>query len=78
MSRSFKKINIVKDSNSYGKKSGNKMFRRKSKQITSQVGSDDDLQDELPVTKSEVINDYDVCDWWFFVEGKRGDGKVSK
>lgn len=77
MSRSYKKIPIIKDKPTEGKKQGNKSFRRKSK-----IKIKDERYDELPYDKSEVINDYDVSDYWFFAnevtEIKRKDKKLNK
>lgn len=59
MSRSFKKP-IVKDKNKFSQKQGNKTFRGKSKQLIKMEKFED-----LPIDKSEVVNDYNVSDWWW-------------
>lgn len=77
MSRSFNKNKIIKDKSRHSKNSGktigNKMFRRKSKEKTKLL-----LEDELPHDKSEVINDYNVSDYWFFAWGNELKGKLKK
>lgn len=73
MSRSYKKESIIKDKPTWGKNTGNKMFRRKSKEKTKLL-----LEDELPHDKSEVINDYSVSDYWFFAWGNELKGKLKK
>lgn len=69
MSRSVKKIGIYKDKPTFGKKLGNKKFRRKTKQKIK------NSEEELPIDKSEVINDYDVCDYKFFSKDKKAKRK---
>ena len=64
MSRSFKKP-IIKDNNSFCQKEGHRRFRGKTKQLIKQ-----NKFEELPVTMSEVINDYDVCDYKIFSKRK--------
>lgn len=73
MSRSVKKKAIIKDNSSGFKEIGNRKFRRKSKQKTKL--NDPDVI--LPIDKSEVINDYSVCDWKFHVT-KKNCKKVNK
>lgn len=73
MSRSYKKNKIIKDKTTEGKSLGNKIFRRKSKQKVKLL-----LEDELPHNKSEVINDYNVSDYWFFAWGNELKGKLKK
>lgn len=73
MSRSVKKKPIIKDKPTSGKRLGNKMFRRKSKQKVKNI-TDDTI---LPKDKSEVINDYDVSDFKFSVN-KKNCNKVNK
>ena len=67
MSRSYKKQSIIKDKPASGKRLGNKKFRRKTKQKAKTIKSIDwdSIEDPMlfPEDKSEVINDYDVCDW---------------
>ena len=60
MSRSYKKVAIIKDNNSFSKKLANKKFRRKSKNIDLEKNSE-----KLPIKSNEVINQYDVCDYKF-------------
>jgi hypothetical protein len=55
MSRSRKKVPVVKDKGPE-LKFYNRKFRRKEKQAL-QEGKDP------PVRTSEVVNDWDVCDW---------------
>lgn len=73
MSRSYKKKAIIKDSGLGFKTLGNRKFRRKSKQKVKL----NDPDSVLPVDKSEVVNDYDVCDWKFEVT-KKNCKKVNK
>ena len=57
MSRSKKKLSILKDSGKGARIRGNRKFRRMSK-ITENTDTE-----SLPVNRSESVNDYDVCDW---------------
>ncbi len=60
MSRSTRKP-IVKDKNRYSQKLGNRRMRAKTRDMMKH-----EKFDNLPVDKSEVINDWDVSDWrWF-------------
>ncbi len=60
MSRSYK-APIIKDKNRFSQKQGNKTFRGKTKQFIK-MGK----FEELPLDKSEVVDDYNVSDWkWF-------------
>lgn len=87
MSRSYKKKAIIKDSGLGFKALGNRKLRRKSKQVTTLMkctGKDCDhstcdYEDPflLPYDKSEVVNDYNVCDWKFEVT-KKNCKKVNK
>lgn len=61
MSRSVKKTGVYKDKATSGKRIGNKIFRRTSKQKVKRSIHDEDIL--LPEDKSELINDYDVVDW---------------
>ncbi len=80
MSRSFKKNKVVKDKPTFGKKLGNKKFRRKTKSLAKTIKlpkckgkncdhSNCDYEDTwlFPEDKSEVINDYDVSDYKIFL-----------
>ena len=60
MSRSVRKP-VIKDKNKFSQKQGNKTFRGKTKQFIK-MGK----FEELPLDKSEIVNDYDVSDykWW--------------
>jgi len=91
MSRSYKKNKVIKDSPTSGKRTGNKKFRRKTKSLSKQLiklepckgescdHSNCDYEDPwmFPESKSEVINDYDVCDFKFFLEYFKKWGIVS-
>ena len=58
MSRSYKKP-IIKDSK--GSKWYNKLFRRTNKQRVN--------SNREPKLMKELVNDWDICDWrWFIVE----------
>jgi len=60
MSRSVRKP-VIKDKNKFSQKQGNKTFRGKTKQFIK-MGK----FEELPLDKSEVVDDYNVSDWkWF-------------
>ncbi len=69
MSNSFKKHKVIKDkSNSKGKKIGSRKFRRNVKNnLQVHIISEDTI---FPKDKSEVINDYDVCDYKIYLEQK--------
>lgn len=56
MSRSWKKVSVVKDQNTYAKRMGNKLFRAKTKDSLSK-------NQELPYDKSEVVDDWDIVDY---------------
>lgn len=71
MSRSKKKVGIYKSKATFGKKWGNRKFRRKSKQKAKKP--DEDTM--FPEDKSEVINDYDVCDWKWFTDDPKAKRK---
>jgi hypothetical protein len=71
MSRSRKKISVVKDQNTYAKRLGNKLFRAKVKDSLSKGK-------ELPYDKSEVVNDWDIVDWFSFTDEKHEDYKRDK
>ena len=60
MSRSRKKIPVVKDK---GDKSYNKKLRRINK-IRINQGKE-------PKQMNEVVNQYDVCDWWFLTDDEK-------
>lgn len=68
MSRSYKKKSIIKNKPTFGKKLGNRKFRRKSKAKLKSGKTE-----ELPLKKREIINDYDVCDWKFLITQKTDD-----
>lgn len=69
MSRSYKKNKIVKDGGKSGKQVANRKFRKKVKnKLQNHIITEDTI---LPINKSEVINDYDVCDWKLFL-GQKG------
>lgn len=73
MSRSFKKNSIIKDMNKSAKVLGNKLMRKKlSKNINFE---EDDLI--LPIDKSEVVNDYDVTDYKFFIDQKTDEHYIE-
>jgi len=73
MSRSYKKKAIIKDSGLGFKALGNRKLRRKSRQKVKL----NDPDSVLPIDKSEVVNDYNVCDWKFEVT-KKNCKKVNK
>jgi len=60
MSRSYKKVAIVKQGSKYHKKLSNKRFRKKSKSTNLEQNSE-----KLPKKPSEITNQYDVVDWIF-------------
>lgn len=62
MSRSRKKNNIVKDSKGTNNWF-NKIFRRTNKQKI-RCGED-------PIEMNELVNKYDVRDYWFFVNEEK-------
>lgn len=67
MSRSYKHKNILKDTNKGSKLIGSRKMRRKTKsKLSPRTIIDDELI--LPEDKSEVINDYDVCDWKIYFD----------
>jgi hypothetical protein len=66
MSRSRKKVAIVKDNSTGYKKIGNRKFRRKTKNKLHNVDEDT----IFPEDKSEVTNDYDVCDYKWFTDNE--------
>lgn len=71
MSRSRKKISVVKDQNTYAKRLGNKLFRAKVKDSVSKGK-------ELPYDKSEVVNDWDIVDWKTYTNRNHNDYKTNK
>ncbi len=58
MSRSVKKVPIIKDKNRFAQKLGNRKFRAVNK-MRLKHGKEELLLND----KSEVIDDYDVSDW---------------
>jgi hypothetical protein len=74
MSRSRKKVSsFVDPSNTSGKRIGSRIMRRKTKELLK-----NDPDSELPKSKSEVINDYSVCDYRFILWDERGDETYKK
>lgn len=74
MSRSYKKQPVIKDKPTDGKRAGNKSFRRKEKQAMANLE-----EDKLPQSKSEVVNDYEVCDYKTMDASKyNGKGKKKR
>lgn len=69
MSRSYKKEPVIKDKNKKAQKQGSRNLRQKTKQKLKTKPFDEDLM--IPITKSEVINDYNVSDYkWRDEDGK--------
>lgn len=64
MSKS-KRQPIIKDKNKYFQKLGNRKMRNKVNQLLKK-----EEYDNLPEDKSELINDYDVSDYKFFIDKK--------
>ncbi len=63
MSRSYKKIGIVKDHNKGSKQISKQKIRNAVNQKLRDINLDNDVV--LPIER-EVVNSYDVCDYkWF-------------
>lgn len=66
MSRSRKKVPIVKDRNPFYKKLSNKLIRKYNKVILRL-----NPEEILVPNKNEFVNQYDVCDYKFFCFGDK-------
>lgn len=75
MSRSFKKYRIYRDHNRYFFKLANRIMRHITKQ---KLKTEEDPL--LPISKSEVVNDYNVSDYSVYDEDGKwfGKGKLKR
>lgn len=64
MSRSYKKKKVLKDKSRSHQKLGNRIIRRRNKSKLRNVDEDTMFEED----KSEVVNDYNVTDWKFFID----------
>lgn len=69
MSRSKRKP-IIKDKSKTFQKLGSRKLRKKSKEMIAK-GQDD----KLPHRKREMVNDYDVSDYWWISKDKKAARK---
>jgi hypothetical protein len=75
MSRSYKKVAIVKDGGHERKKNHARAMRCRTKQMLHVYKTVWKTEDEpqLPIFNEEITHGYDFCDWWILIDGWRRD-----